>query len=104
MLRGLRTGDNEPPLGGTMKDREGNYLSPKKSHTQRMRAMDFVHLWESSESLDEFIRYSGMKKSTAISRASLYRKRGINLKRQTGKGNRRTLDIELLNSMTKGNQ
>lgn len=87
-----------------MKDRKGNYLSPKKSHTKRMRAMDFVHLWESSESLDEFIRYSGMKKSTAISRASLYRKRGINLKRQTGKGNRRTLDIELLNSMTKGNQ
>ena len=102
--RRVANGDNEPPLGEAMKDKDGNYLSPKKSKTKRMEAIDFVHLWQSSQSLDEFIMYSGMQKSTAVSRASLYRRRGINLKKQTGKGNKRTLNVEMLNSMTQGGE
>ena len=42
---------------------------------------DFVIAWESSETLKEVEEKTGIKASIAAARASLYRSRGINLKK-----------------------
>lgn len=86
-----------------MKDRSGNALSPmrRKRRNRSVNAVDFVHMWETSKTLDEFIKYSGMNRATAISRASLYRKKGVKLQRFTSRSHVSGLDIDLLNSMTK---
>ncbi|MBA4190924.1 MAG: hypothetical protein C0467_23290 [Planctomycetaceae bacterium] len=42
---------------------------------------DFVLAWESSQSLKEVAEKTGIKASIAAARASLYRSRGINLKK-----------------------
>tara|TARA_R110002074_G_C12002807_1_gene614384 strand:- start:104 stop:370 length:267 start_codon:yes stop_codon:yes gene_type:complete len=85
-----------------MKDNTGKYITIKRTKPKRVKATDFVHMWEVSSTLDEFIKYSGMNRDTAISRASLYRSKGVHLKKFTGTGERSTLDIDLLNSMTNG--
>lgn len=88
-----------------MKNKEGKYINPIRDRTikkRRIKSADFVHMWEVSKDLDEFVRYSGMNRATAITRASLYRKKGVNLKKFSGKNNNNKLNIDFLNSMTRG--
>lgn len=85
-----------------MKDDNGKYITIKRTRPTRVKSVDFVYMWEVSGTLDEFIKYSGMNRDTAISRASLYRSKGIHLQKFTGTGERSTLDVDLLNSMTNG--
>lgn len=87
-----------------MQDVNGKALSPmrRKRVSRVVTSVDFVYMWETSKTLDEFVRYSGMNRATAISRASLYRKKGVSLQKFTSRVHLTGLDIELLNSMTKG--
>lgn len=60
----------------------------------------FVTAWQMSNSVDEFCERTGMKRNSAIVRASSYRKKGINLKKMPRNGGgRNPLNVELLNQL-----
>ena len=67
---------------------------------KRLTPEEFVTAWQLAESIDFFCENTGMKRASAVVRASYYRKRGINLKKfPRGPNGRKCLDVELLNQL-----
>ncbi len=66
-----------------------------------LRPEEFVTSWQLADTLDTFCINTGMRKGAASVRASLYRKKGVNLKRFPRGPNtkRKSLDIKLLNQL-----
>ena len=48
------------------------------------KAIQFVTLWNQAETLEEIATELGITKSSATTRGTQYRKRGVNLKKFTG--------------------
>jgi hypothetical protein len=69
--------------------------------TENIRAMDFVPVWQSSETADDCNEHFGRSGLWASSFASRLRKMGVNLKkmeRRSGSGKHR-IDVDELNAL-----
>ncbi len=69
--------------------------------SNRLTPETFVTVWQTSESLDEFCKRTGMKRNSAAVRASFYRRKGVALKKmkRMANGGRKPLDVILLNQL-----
>lgn len=71
------------------------------SKRRNIPAVEFVRVFQASESYAEVAHKLGIEKASVISRANLYRKVGVRLKKYADQRGRRPLDVGALNALIK---
>lgn len=67
--------------------------------TMKVTPEDFVTKWQKSDTIEEFIKATGLSEGGAQSRASNYRKRGIPLKKLKKTNPRQRTDWDALKKL-----
>jgi hypothetical protein len=77
---------------------EGKDVARKKSDKVQISPEDFVRAWQTAESMEAFTEATGIESRAGTSRAVIYRKKGIPLKKFPRGGNtgRPSLDVKAL--------
>ena len=65
-------------------DYKDNPNEANVSAKERMSPEDFVILWNRAHSMEHFLSFCNMRRSTAYARAVTYRKKGVKLKHHGG--------------------